>query len=118
MLRKTSTLAIAALMTSASIAAAEEHVIFYLGDAFFPEVTYVDAGDTIRFLNSSTSEMTVVSLDEEWSVGPVGIDESQTLAVSGGMTLKFFDATAADADGESEAEAVEGELSFEPAPLG
>ena len=114
MLRKTSTLAIAALMTSASFAAAEEHTIFYLGDTFFPEITYVDAGDTIRFLNSSANEMSIVSLDDEWSVGPIGAEESQTVPVSGGMKLKFFDASSVD----GESDTVGGELSFEPAPLG
>lgn len=116
MLRKTSTLAIAALMTSASFAAAEEHVIFYLGDAFFPEVTYVDAGDTIRFLNSSTSTMNIVSQDSEWAVGPVAVDASEAISVSSGMKVKFFDADSLD--GEEGSTAVGGDLSFEPAPLG
>lgn len=113
MLRKTSILATLALVTSASLAAAEEHVILYLGDAFFPEVSYVKPGDTIRFLNSSSSSMTIVSASEQWEVGPVLMEGSDTLHVTGETELQFFDGPPG-----SEVDPVNGSMSFAPAPLG
>lgn len=115
MLRKISTVAVAALMSSATFVAAEEHTIFFLGDGFFPEVSYVKPGDTVRFINNSTATMNIVSADEAWSVGPVAVNASGTLDVTGNTVLQFFEASDDDDDEDL---GVEGNLSFDPAPLG
>ncbi len=115
MLRKTSTLAVLALMTSATFAAAEEHVVLFLGDAFFPEVSYVDPGDTVRFVNASTQALNIVSEGSEWSVGPIAVETDASINITGNMTLKFFDADSAGDDGVL---TVNGNLSYDDAPQG
>ena len=115
MLRKTSTLAVAALISSASLAAAEEHTILYLGDAFFPSVSYVKPGDTVRFVNSSSAAMSIVGQDGAWSIGPVAVDSSDVIQINAATALQFFDADAQDEEGNLN---VQGNLSFDPAPLG
>ena len=115
MLRKTSTLAVLAVMTSATFAVAEEHTILFLGDAFFPEVSYIHPGDTIRFVNASAEELNVMGAGEAWTVGPIAINGEATINVTGNMEMKYFDADSADEEGSL---SVAGDLSFDPAPEG
>lgn len=116
MLRKTLSLAVTATLVSASFATAEEHVILYLGDAFFPQITYVDAGDTLKFVNASSNTMNVVSSDSAWAIGPIAVDGSDTVDVTAGMALEFVDADSIgedDEDDEDETALVTGDISFD-----
>lgn len=115
MLRKTLSLAVAATVVSASFATAEEHVILYLGDAFFPQVTYVDAGDELKFVNSSNEAMNVISADSAWSIGPIAVEGSETVNVTAAMALEFIDADSIgnDSDGNEETFVVKGDISFD-----
>lgn len=124
MMRKT-TLAALAMLASASATSAEEHVILYLGQAFFPSVTHINPGDTIRFVNSSASATQIVGKNSDWSVGPLGVDQELVLSVAEGMSETYY-ATQPEGADEDEADAddttddlnaitVEGTLSFDPA---
>ena len=88
MLRKTSTLAFFAFMTSATFAVAEEHTILFLGDAFFPEVSYIHPGDTIRFVNAAATELNVMGEGAAWTVGPIAINGEATVNVTGNSVIK------------------------------
>lgn len=126
MMKKTSIMAACAVAFSASMAAAEEHVIIYLGQAFFPSVTHVQPGDTIRFVNSSEITTMIESETAVWSVGPLIAAEEGTATVESAMELVFFatEVTGADEDeidaddttDDTNTVTVEGALSFEAPP--
>lgn len=110
MMRKTTILAAMAFAASATFAKAEEHVVIYLGNAFFPEISYVKPGDVIRFVNSSAASVTVVGSENQWSVGPVAINSDATIEVDHTTALEF--------SGQAGGTDTSGRLSFSPAPLG
>ncbi|MEP6020885.1 MAG: hypothetical protein ABJ251_20605 [Paracoccaceae bacterium] len=114
MLRTTNIIAAAAVMSWASVASAEEHTILVLQDAFFPEVTYVKAGDRVRFVNQQSGSTNIIAKDEDWEVGPLGADGENLLTVSGSMETVFYDAGQKSEDGSY---SLKGTLSFEPAPI-
>lgn len=124
MMRKT-TLAALVMLTSATAAAAEEHVILYLGQAFFPSVTHIQPGDTIRFVNSSGQATQIAGENSDWSVGPLSPNQEQVIPVASGMSETYF-ATQPEGEDEDEVDAddttddvnavtVEGALTFNPA---
>ena len=115
MLRTTKIIAAAAVMSWASVASAsEEHTILVLQDAFFPEITYVKAGDRVRFVNQQSDSISIIAKDEDWEVGPLGADGENVLTVSGSMETVFYDASQQNEEGEY---SLKGSLSFEPAPI-
>ena len=125
MMRK-SVLAAIAMFASATMASADEHVIIYLGQAFFPSVTHVKAGDTVRFVNSSESDTQIMGENADWLVGPLTVNQEGVLEIETSMSKTFF-ATEPTGEDEDEVDAddtnddvnrttVEGALSF--APLG
>lgn len=127
MMRKT-TIAALALAVSASAASAEEHVILYLGQAFFPSVTHIQPGDSIRFVNASTQDTQVVSQNSDWSTSALTANAEEVISVNPTMSTTFFATQPTGAD-EDEVDAddttddtnqvtVEGALSFDPAPAG
>ena len=114
MLRTTKIIAAAAVMSWASVASAsEEHTILVLPDAFFPELTYVKAGDRIRFVDEQSGASNIVSKNEEWEVGPLGADGENVLTVAGGMETVFY---AASSQEEGSDLSVKGAISFDPPP--
>ncbi|WP_298839060.1 hypothetical protein [uncultured Roseobacter sp.] len=78
-----------------SIAAQEarEHVIFILATSYFPTVTEVREGDSVRFVNVSGKTHSVRHKDGLWET--MDIDEGQELvmSVSAEMAGRFFDNT-------------------------
>lgn len=50
---------------------AAEHEIIMLGSSFFPTVSYVDAGDTLRFINESDTALTVTAAGGLWTTGEI-----------------------------------------------
>lgn len=81
----------------AAPAVAEEHVVILTGFSYFPSVTYAQPGDTVRFVNQSGDEETVVGRDVGWVVGPLQDQDEGTLVVNEETELAFFSAyTACD----------------------
>ena len=74
MLRKTTLMAGLATLFISTPVQALEHEILVLPDAYFPQTSYVTAGDTLIFFNEVGSSITVTSIDEQWSTGPMGMD--------------------------------------------
>ena len=72
------------------------------------------AGDTLIFFNEVGSSITVTSIDEQWSTGPMGMDQSSIIPVSDGMTTDFYLEGSEDENGVP---AVTGIISFVVAPL-
>jgi plastocyanin len=88
----------------AGTAHAEEHMIVLTGFSYFPAVTYAKPGDTVRFINESGEEQTVVGKDAGWVVGPLNDQQEGTLVVSEETELAFFAAHGnfLDEDGDGE----------------
>lgn len=114
MKRAISLVATVAALTVASAAAAKEHTILILPDTYFPQVTYLDTGDSIRFVNVSGVQQNIVSADSAWTIGPIPAEGEAILEVDDVIEKTFFNQDAVDAEGNM---IVQGEISFETAPL-
>jgi plastocyanin len=100
---------IAALgLCAAQVASATEYDIQIEEGAFYPEITYLVPGDSVKFVNNNGGTVKVVSGDSTWDSGDLGIGQSYLLAVSPETALGF--SLAADSE-------ISGQLSFDLAPL-
>ncbi|MBM1814040.1 hypothetical protein [Pseudosulfitobacter pseudonitzschiae] len=112
--------ALAATLAPAAFADGEstnEHTVMVLGASFFPRVTYASPGDTVRFINASEAEQSIVAKDENWTVGPIAIEGEEIFTVFAGMKNDFSLVLAEDADEEAISNA-SGAISFSTPPLG
>lgn len=100
--------------TLASAATAAEHNILVLPDTYFPETTYLSPGDTVRFINISGDEHTIVAANEAWTIGPLQIEEEYTMVVDSEIERTFHNANAINSDGTY---AVTGDISFDASPV-
>ena len=100
-------LAVAATSFASSVAADTLEVIFVDG-GFYPEVTYLDAGDIVTFTNETEATLTAEATDQSWSTGALMQNASYSLAITSATVLTYSVA------GEPEKS---GSLSFEMAPL-
>ena len=98
-------------------AATHEHTVMVLGESFFPRVTYAEPGDTVRFVNASDSEQSIVGKEDNWSVGPIAVEGEASFTVFSGMKNDFSLILAEGADEEAISNA-SGAISFSPPPLG
>ncbi|MEP4198623.1 MAG: hypothetical protein ABJL99_23620 [Aliishimia sp.] len=99
-LKKVATASALSLAIAAPVAA-EEHIVVLTGFTYFPNVTYADPGDTIRFVNESGEEETVVGRDTGWTVGPLADNEEGTLVITEETELAFFSAYTPASGGEA-----------------
>ncbi|MEO0379191.1 MAG: hypothetical protein AAF252_02910 [Pseudomonadota bacterium] len=114
MKRAISLVATVATLSVASAAAAMEHTVMILPDAYFPQVTYLKAGDSVRFVNASGVQHSIVAAGSDWTLGPIPNEGEAVLEVSNVIEKTFFNQDAVDGDGNL---IVQGEISFETAPL-
>ena len=114
MLRKTTLLAGLATFLISTPAQAAEHQILVLPDAYFPQTSYVSAGDTLKFINESEEAITVTSIDAQWTTGSLVNLEESVITVVVGMTTDFIHEGIEDENGDP---AVRGIISFIEAPL-
>jgi plastocyanin len=103
---------------------AHEHTVMVLEESFFPKVTYAAPGDTVRFVNASDSEQSIVAKDDNWSVGPIAAQGEQVFIVFAGMKNDFYlilsPETGEAVEGAEETEEVvnpAGAISFSEPPL-
>ena len=113
MKRAISILAVTTALFAASPAAATEHTILILPDAYFPQITYVTSGDTVRFVNMSGGTHDIISEDSKWEMRDIPDAAEVTLSITSNMEETFFDESS-ESDG---AFLMQGELSFDVAPL-
>ncbi|MGH1575638.1 cupredoxin domain-containing protein [Planktotalea sp.] len=100
---------IAALAASfgTSASAANFNILIVEG-GFFPEITYVQPGDSVTFVNQLTVSATATASDESWSTGPLSVNATYNLPIAAETALIF---SYASDSGKS------GVLSFDFAPL-
>lgn len=96
--------AAAALTFSAGISSAEQYRIMMMGEAFFPEVTYLTSGDQVVFVNMSGETRDIVAEDESWAVTALGDGAEASVTVIQGMSNRY---TTVTAEGD-----IEGRMNF------
>ena len=113
MKRAFSILAVTAALFATHTAAATEHTVLILPDAYFPQITYVSSGDTVRFINMSGQEHDVIAEGEAWTI--VGIQDTSeaVISVTSDMEATFYNKNSSN-QGVYQ---VQGEFSFDAAPL-
>ena len=92
MLRKTTKLAMATAVASLGLihtAQAEEQMILVVGYGFFPEVTYISEGDTVRFKNTNEESMRIQAVDGSWLTDSIAPDAEVTMTFPGTETREF-----------------------------
>ena len=114
MKRAITLLATVATLASATAAQAAEHTILILPDAYFPAVTYVNDGDTVRFSNQSGSQHTIIAKNNSWELGPITNGATVSLQFNKGVQNTFYNKDSKDSDGNY---LVTGTVSFSAAPL-
>ncbi len=109
------TLFVGAMLASLSVGAtvqAAEHTVLILPDAYFPKITYMNPGDTVRFVNETGATHEIISKNGDWTL-EVAADGEETMVISQGVQKTFYDAASED-DGSY---TVEGKMSFSPPPI-
>lgn len=101
----------AAAVCIASPAVSEEHTVLIEDGGYFPTITYAMQGDIIVFVNDSDASQAVSGPDESWTSGAIPVDGSFELALMEDTPLIFNGGV--DLEGVD----IEGEISYEPAPL-
>lgn len=114
MKRAISILATAATLLSATTATADEHTILILPDAYFPQITYLDEGDTVRFVNVSGLAHSLISKNDSWEAGPIPNEGELTMIITNSVQKTFYNKASELEDGSF---GVEGRMSFAEAPV-
>lgn len=114
MIRATFIGTVLAVLSFATAANAAEHQILVLPDTYFPETTYLAPGDTVKFINVSGDQHTIIAANEAWTIGPLQVDEEYTMVVGSEIERTFHNANAINSDGSY---AVTGDISFDASPV-
>lgn len=113
-----------ALICAAGSASAENYRILMLDYAFFPEISYVSAGDTITFVNNSGTTRTIEAQDSAWIIEDLADGGEATLPIVAGMKNEYSTiapagsgiAVEAGSESSSQDEVVIGKLNFSGLP--
>lgn len=100
----------AAVSFVAGAAQAGTHSVLIMDGGYFPEVIYVQPGDSIVFENMSASAHRLVGQGDAWTSGDISPEDSFEIVVDEQTPLSY---SGRDSGGME----VEGALSFDPAPL-
>ena len=114
MKRALSVVATVAALSVATTATAAEHTILILPDAYFPEITYLDTGDSVRFVNVSGTEHNIIAKDSTWEIGPIPEQGEAVLEVDTVAERLFYNKDVLNSDGSY---FIQGGMSFDTAPL-
>ena len=71
-------------------ALADEHIIFILASAYFPQETAVAEGDRVRFINASGQDHTVAHAGGAWVTVTMADGDELIVAIEKGMTGQFY----------------------------
>jgi plastocyanin len=114
MKRTISLVATLATLAIGTAATAAEHVILILPDAYFPQITYMEPGDTVKFVNASGTAQSIIAKNDSWTLGPIASEAEASMLIDIGVQKTFYNADLTTEDGEY---AIEGRMSFGAAPL-
>ena len=102
-----------AALSIGTVAQAAEHRILVLPDAYFPRISYVNSGDTVRFVNTGESTHEIISKNGDWTL-EIAAQSEAVMVVEQGLQTEFYDASSQGEDGTY---AVDGRISFAAAPI-
>ncbi|APE42755.1 hypothetical protein BOO69_04445 [Sulfitobacter alexandrii] len=91
-------------------AQADNQSVLIMEGSFFPSTTYAKPGDNVIFTNLSGQVQYLSGPEDSWESGPIGVDATYRLNLTHSTPLTFSNGQ----DGEG---LVEGEISYDPAPL-
>ncbi|MEP1765447.1 MAG: hypothetical protein ABJJ53_02150 [Sulfitobacter sp.] len=80
----------AAFAGTTGAATAEEQHVLMMDYAFFPEVSYLEAGDVVVFENISGETRDVLSNNDTWGFTQIESGTSVTLQITEDMPTKYF----------------------------
>lgn len=86
---KGAALAVAALTFTAGSSSAENYRVLMVDSAFFPDISYVQDGDTLTFVNMSGSARTISAENGSWSTPEFSDGAEVTIPVVQGMANVF-----------------------------
>lgn len=104
--------AMLAAMSIGTIAQAVEHTVLILPDAYFPRITYMAPGDTVRFVNETGETHEIIAKNGDWTL-EIDAEGEEIMVINTGVQKTFYDA-ASESEGEY---LVEGKMSFSPPPI-
>lgn len=127
MLRITAAAALALGLSIASAQAAE-HEVAIVAEGFFPEITYVQPGDTVTFVNTYNMPRQVYGDAFTFHSSTMDETESFSISIVAGMPNEYYGRSgnsdldtdgdpAAQADTDGDGSPMRGVLSFAPPPL-
>lgn len=79
----------AALTATAGSTAAENYQILMMDYAFFPEISYVQPGDTVTFVNMSGITRVIEAKNGSWSTPEIADGGEATISIEQGMMNTF-----------------------------
>ncbi|WP_298858010.1 hypothetical protein [uncultured Sulfitobacter sp.] len=79
----------AALTCTTGSASAEEYRILMMDYAFFPEINYVQPGDTVIFENASGEMRDVAAEDGSWIIAGMADGSETAMSIVAGMPNRF-----------------------------
>lgn len=80
----------AALTCTTGSASAEEFRIMMMETAFFPDVSYVQPGDTVTFVNMSGTTRTIQALNNDWAIADMPDGAETAITVSQGWKSQYL----------------------------
>jgi len=111
--------AAAAFAGTAGTAGAEEQHVLMMDYAFFPEVSYVEPGDTVVFENMSGETRSLLADDATWAVLSIDDGESVSLEITEDMPTEYYSLVAGGEGDEVDEDGnvrVVGTMDFDGAP--
>ena len=109
-----SVVAAMATLSIGSAAVAAEHEILILADGYFPQITYLNPGDTVHFFNDTGTSQSIISKNDSWTLGPIEPNATETMVIEQDVQKTYYNAALTGEDGVY---SVEGGMSFGVAPL-
>lgn len=106
----------------ATSAQAETYEILVFEKSYFPEITYIKAGDTIVFKNDSSVPHTVTASDNSWTVDSIPQGGEASIQITNNMATQFsglsFNSATIVGFLDFSAPLLEGEATQDPIPVG
>ncbi|WP_299281264.1 hypothetical protein [uncultured Tateyamaria sp.] len=100
MKRMITLVATVATLTTATTAVGEVHDVMILDGEFFPQVTYLNEGDSVRFENVSGITHTIGSAGDEWATDPIEADDVVIVVFDEDKPREFYSKLITDDDGD------------------
>ncbi len=86
---------------------ANNFFVILVPDGFFPEISYVQPGDVITFVNDDETTHLAGASDDSWTTGPLSAGGQHSITITSEIALTYV----------VDAYETIGSFSFDPAPI-